>query len=308
MAGWRLVADVGGTHVRFARAVEGGRLVDRTEGDTVRHADFAEALGAYLETVGAAGPCAEASIAAAGPVAGGAVRLTNGTWTIRRDAVSRRLGGVPVHLFNDLQAAALGIPWLEAADLLAVVAPEAPAAEGARLAVNVGTGFGAATLVPAPGGWASLAAEPGHMTFGATTEGELALRRDARPPVRSVEDALSGGGLVGLCRFYAGPGAAAPATSREILARAADDAAAGRAVEAFTALLGRVAGDLVLAAGAWAGVYLFGGVVEGWHATADTRLFAAHFTDKGKMSARMAAVPVHVVTNEAAPLIGLARH
>lgn len=309
MAGWRLVADVGGTHVRFARAVEGGRLVDRVERDVAGYAEFGDALRAYLGAVGGSDTCADASIAAAGPVGRDELRLTNGAWTIRRAEVSAMLGGAPVRLFNDLQAAALGIPWLEPADLLPVLTPGATAPEGARLAVNVGTGFGAAALVPAPGGWASLAAEPGHMTFGATTATELALRTEARPPFLSVEDALSGGGLVDLCRHFAGAGAEATAeTSHEVLARAPDDPAAGRAVETFTGLLGRVAGDLVLAAGAWGGVYLFGGVVEGWHATADTAHFAGHFTDKGKMSERMAAVPVHVVTNEAAPLIGLARH
>lgn len=313
MAGWRLVADVGGTHVRFARAPGDGRLADRAEWETAGHAAFADALAAYLGEVGGAASCSDAAIAAAGPVSGDAVKLTNGTWTIRRDEVAGLLGGVPVRLFNDLEAAALAIPWLEPADLLPAGAPHsapnrAPDAGGARLAVNVGTGFGAAALVAVPGGWQSIAAEPGHMTLGATTEEEWALRTVARPPVTSVEDALSGGGLVALHRFFAGAAPAADGPSaHDVLASAADDPAAGRAMRLFTVLLGRVAGDLVLAAGAWGGVYLFGGVVEGWHAAADTRLFREHFASKGKMSGRMGSVPVYVVVNEAAPLIGLAR-
>ena len=308
MADWRLVADVGGTHVRFARALADGRLADWDERATAGHPEFADALGAYLEAVGGAGDCNGAAIAAAGPPSGDEIKLTNGVWTIRRSEVSRRLGGAPVRLFNDLEAAALAIPWLDAGDLIPVVTPgRTPSGEGARLAVNVGTGFGGAALVPVPGGWASLAAEPGHMTLGATSAEELALRTGARPPVRSVEDALSGAGLVSLYRFFAGTETDVR-TSQQILARTGADSAAARATETFTVLLGRVAGDLVLAAGAWGGIYLFGGVVEGWQAVADADLFRAQFTAKGKMADRMATVPVHVVTNDAAPLIGLARH
>lgn len=309
MAGWRLVADVGGTNVRFARAGEGGRLSDRVEHGTADFPGFADALAAYLDRIGGAEGCESASIAAAGPVADGEIRLTNGTWVIREAEVSRLLGGVPVSLFNDLQAAAVSIPWLDAADLWPLLTPEAaPAPGAARLAVNVGTGFGAAALAPAGQDWISLASEPGHMTLGATTEAELALRRELDPPAESVEDVLSGDGLVALYRLFAGRAAPAELHSREVLAGAGADPAAGQAAAMFTRLLGRVAGDLTLATAAWGGVYLFGSVVLGWRAVADRAAFRAAFTAKGKMSARMDAVPVHVVTNEAAPLIGLARH
>lgn len=306
---WRLVADVGGTNVRFARALEDGALADRAEHGTAGYPAFADALAAYLEGIGGTEGCASASIGAAGPVAGGDVRLTNGAWTIRGADVSPLLGGVPVSLFNDLEAAALAIPWLEPADLRPVVTPEAaPEAGGALLAVNVGTGFGAAALVPAGEGWISHPGEPGHMTFGATSAEELALRSDLEPPALSVEDLLSGSGLVSLYRRFAGPGAGGPGHSQEVLARTGSDEAARRSVELFTTVLARVAGDLVLATAAWGGVYLFGSVALGWREGADLAAFRERFTAKDKMAARMAAVPVYAVTNEAAPLIGLARH
>lgn len=310
MGTWRLVADVGGTNVRFARALEDGRLADRAEHATADWPHFADALAAFLDEVGGARECASASLAAAGPVRDGEVRLTNGDWVIRRDEVARLLGGVPVRLFNDLQAAALAIPWLDAADLWPVVVPKTASAQRAvRLAVNVGTGFGAAALVPVEDGWASLASEAGHMTLGAATADELALRRELEPPALSVEDVLSGAGLVRLYRHVAGSGTASgDLHSAEVLARAATDPAARRTIAVFNVLLGRVAGDLVLATGAWGGVYLFGSVLLGWYERADREVFRQSFTAKGKMTARMSEVPVHVAANEAAPLIGLARH
>lgn len=310
MGAWRLVADVGGTHVRLSRAGPEGRLADRVEWETSRHPAFTDALQAYLARIGGAQGCAGARIGAAGPVAGGAVRLTNGAWTIRADEVSGLLGGAPVRLFNDLEAAALAIPWLGSGDLLPLVTPRAaPAPGGARLAVNVGTGFGAAALVPAAGGWATLASEAGHMTLGATTADELALLAALGSAAPSVERALSGEGLVALYRAFAAREARPPAarTAPQVLALAPGDPAARRATAAFTVLLARVTGDLVLATAAWGGAYLFGSVILGWHARCDPGLFRAQFTAKGKMAGRMAEVPVCLVTNEAAPLIGLAR-
>ncbi len=118
------------------------------------------------------------------------------------------------------------------------------------------------------------------MSLGATTSGELALWRALEPPAKSVEDVLSGHGIVALHRHFAPPGDAA-AHSEEILAAVPADPAARRTAETFTALLGRVAGDLVLATAAWGGVCLFGGVVHGWHAQADLAVFRRHFTAKG---------------------------
>lgn len=308
MGGWRLVADVGGTNARFARALADGRLADRAEHATAGFASFAEALRGYLDGLCEVGPCSGARIAAAGPVAGDEVRLTNGTWTIRKGEVSRLIGGAEVRLFNDLQAAALSIPRLDPADLAMVLSPAtAPGPGGSILAANVGTGFGAAVLIALAEGWASLASEAGHTTLGATTADELALWAALFPAAVSVEDVLSGAGIVRLYRHFAAREPAAEPHPEDILAAVPDDPAAHRAAAAFTALLARVTGDLVLATGAWAGVYLFGGVVHGWHRHADLDAFRAHFTAKGKMAGRMASVPVHVVRNEAAPLIGLAR-
>lgn len=312
MTGWRLVADVGGTNVRFARAFRDGRLADRVERAVSEFPAFASALGRYLDQTGDLTGCEGARIAGAGPVADDAIRLTNIDWTIRAGEVSRVLRGAPVALFNDVQAAAMSVPHLSAEDLLPVVNgtgnpdPSAP-----RLAVNIGTGFGAATLAHTEPGWISVPSEAGHMTLAATSAEEFALCTDPGRRFRSVEDVLSGPGLVSLHRHLTAPtGAqAAPAPRpRQILAQRDTDPVARRAAEMFTALLARICGDLVLATAAWGGLYLFGSVVLGWHDHRACEAFRSIFTAKQKMASRMAAVPVHVVGNDLAPLIGLARH
>lgn len=309
MSRWRLVADVGGTNVRFARARSGGRIEDVVEHESAAYERFGDALDDYLAGIGGSRSCAGALIGAAGPVENDEIRLTNGRWTIRRKDISRRLGGCAVRLFNDLQAVALSIPMLEPADLVTVIAGNADTGEAAtRLAVNVGTGFGAATLIAGPRGWMSMASEAGHIALAATTAAEFALCQSTHPRLQSIEDVLSGPGLehlYGHFRQQAGV-AAALRHSREIFERLDSDTIARQTADMFTALLARICGDLVLATAAWGGLYLFGSVIQGWHAHADIEAFRRHFAAKGKMSARMASVPVRLVTNHAAPLIGLA--
>jgi glucokinase len=99
-------------------------------------------------------------------------------------------------------------------------------------------------------------------------------------------------------------GDAGPASS--VFAEASRDAAAARTVELFTAILGRIAGDLTLATAAWGGVYLCGSVATAWSAIADADRFRAEFTRKGPMRARMQQVPTAVIRRDIAALFGLA--
>ena len=310
MSRWRLVADVGGTNVRFARARSGGRIEDVVEHESAAYGRFGDALDAYLaNSVDGIDSCCGALIGAAGPVGDDEIRLTNGRWSIRREDISRRLGGCPVRLFNDLQAVALSIPVLEPGDLVTVVAGNADTAKATtRLAVNVGTGFGAATLIAGPRGWMSMASEAGHIALAATTAAEFELCQSPHLHLQSIEDVLSGPGLEHLYSHFCQQAGVAPAVrhSREIFERLDSDTIARRSADMFTVLLARICGDLVLATAAWGGLCLFGSVIQGWHAHADIEAFRRHFAAKGKMSARMATVPVRLVTNHAAPLIGLA--
>jgi glucokinase len=113
---------------------------------------------------------------------------------------------------------ALALPHLGEGDAEVL---RAGAAAGPRLALNVGTGLGGAVAVPVVGGWTALAAEPGHMRFGAVTEAERALL----PMVETVEDLVSGRGIAELHRRLAGHAAAIPAEA--VLARAGEDPIAG---------------------------------------------------------------------------------
>ena len=305
MTGWRLVSDVGGTNVRFARGHADGRIEDMRSVPLQGADSFCGALTAYISQTGGMEGCTSAAIGAAGPVENNRVALTNADWVLDGEDISIALGGAPVRLVNDLEAAAIALPFLGSGDIEAFGdAPGQQAHTGAKLAVNVGTGFGAATVFAGPdGGYLTRPSEAGHMTLAATSESE----RSAFAGCHSIEDVLSGHGLVDLhARLCAGTEEAPAHDAAEVLQRCDQEAAAAGALGVFTDLLGRICGDLVLAGAAWGGVYLFGSVTGGWQAVADPARFRRTFEGQGAMRDRLQGVPTRIVTRADAPLLGLA--
>jgi len=211
------------------------------------------------------------------------------------------MGGVPVALVNDLEAVAAALPYLTSDDLTTLGAP-APVRpqERTMLAVNVGTGFGAASVIRRDGRWYTCPSEAGHMTLG-PVEPVTALPADT-----SVEDVLSGNGVARLYERLAGARSGRIQQASDVLAASGDDPIAARTVELFAAILGRVAGDIALATCAWGGVYLCGSVATAWAGTADIERFRAEFIRKGPMRARMLNVPTAVIRRHNAALYGLA--
>jgi glucokinase len=169
-----LVADVGGTNIRFGLVtVRHGRP------HTVRvmplrdHLDLADAVETYLANFGHHGRPAAACVAVAGPVQGDRFRMTNGSWDISVEESRRRLGFERLELLNDLAALALAVPHLAEADARRI----GDAATTARLGtasepisqpepvavVGCGTGLGVAGLRWCDDRWAPIAGEGGHV-------------------------------------------------------------------------------------------------------------------------------------------------
>ncbi len=80
-----LAADVGGTHARFGLVEVGGgvrpRLNNRLDLEAEHFPAFLDALHSYIEQTGLAELPRAAAIAAAAPVTGGRVTLTNRNWS-----------------------------------------------------------------------------------------------------------------------------------------------------------------------------------------------------------------------------------
>lgn len=277
MTGWRLVCDVGGTNIRIGRS-EGPKQIENViVHQTRRCSSLLDDLLGYCRTFDDYDQCQGLAVAAAGPVDTGRVTLTNGYLTIDQAELTAGLNGRPVALFNDLEAAAYSVPLLGDSDLNPIVRTSSRSSKP-FLVINVGTGFGAALLLQTPSGWQSVATEAGHTSLAA-------FDRDGRPAMNSVmcvENKISGLALP--------PGQ--PFASSQFASE-------------FGELLGWTCGNLVLATGAWGGVYFCGTVASAWIQAGNLSSFTAAFQNKGRMSERMARVPVSEILLPHPALIGL---
>ena len=304
MKRWKLIADVGGTNARFARSAGPGDLQDVKKLNVRDFPTFHSALQAYLEGVDC-GQCTGGSISAAGPVNRDEVVLTNAPWRIAADDVGSALGDRPVMLFNDLEAVALALPHLTSDDVRQLGGPLPDLdAKSTRLAVNVGTGLGAAAAVPIGGAWLCMPSEAGHISYAATTADEAKLLGS----IGSVEDLLSGRGIRRLQKELRGTPGAKPHSVPEdptIFGEPGIDAVSAEALEIFTRILARISGDLVLATSAWGGVFFCGSVARAWSEVADIESFRATFESKGAMTARMRNVGTSLILLSEPALYGL---
>lgn len=309
MSSCRLLADIGGTNVRFARSEREGEVVAHRSYRIQDFDRFAAALRTYEADTGELHDCRDVAIGAAGPVINGRVTLTNGDWKLSEKDISASLGGVSVTLVNDVEAVALSLPHLTAEDLLPLGSIDAPeVTSGTKLVLNVGTGFGAATLISTQIGWQSCPSEAGHMSFGRQESSESEILSRGGLPRFTIEDALSGPGVQRLYQTLSadeeiGTDAIRP---EQVFTRAASDPVAAETVKHFSTWLGLVASDLALVTAAWGGVYLVGGIIEGWRPVAEPTRFRRSFEANEKMKDRLASIYSGIILRKDAALLGLA--
>ena len=310
MRGEFLLADIGGTNVRFA-VLRGGHIEAPEAWLTALYPDFGAAVRAYAEIAGLKLPLAGAAVCAAGPLVGDAITLTNCPWKISRAEIAAATGGA-VHLVNDFAAVAHALPVLTADDVVQI-GGVAPLSHAPKVALGPGTGLGVASAVFDGARWVAVAGEGGHVDLAPSNDRELAivfqLMRE-RGHV-AAEDAVSGPGLEALylaiasldgVLFKAKPVAAEIAKA----ARAKSDPVAVEAVALFTGWLGSVAGDLALTMGAQGGVYIAGGIVAQWGELFDAKLFRRRFEAKGRVKYFLEPIPCYLVTAKDIAFRGLA--
>lgn len=312
-----LCADIGGTKtlLGLARRDGQGRLAI-VRCDTfiaAKFTSFDQALGDFLSRCGPVslqGAC----LGVAGPVDGDRVRMTNLSWDIHAGDISARLGGVPTRLANDLEATAAGIDAVVPEQLTTLQAGQA-VAQAPQLVVAAGTGLGLATRIWNGRHYQVVPGECGHMNWAPPTaefDRLLPHLRHAAGGMRLTnEHVVSGIGLPHLYRAVAAllgePPPEAPVRGEDIAARAAaGETPARRVVEYFIAAYGSLAGDHALAVLARGGVFIAGGIAQKWLPHLQNGGFIRAFGDKPPYASIASAIPVHVVTEPALPLLGAA--
>ncbi len=307
-----LLADVGGTHVRFTRLEDRhGKAAPMVNKQTRDHTSFADGLAGF----GAISPIHDARsliVAAAGPVIDGPVQLTNHNWTFDAGDLAAEFGFDQVVIVNDFVAEAMAIPDLGDDDQLPVHTGKA--IFGMPMSViGPGTGFGSAVLINHSGRHLCLPGEAGHVGFAATNQREQEIWAIVGEELNMspvAEAIISGPGLLrcyrALCKLE---GKAATSDSSKAVVQAGLQGGDRLAVEAccmFAAQFGRLAGDLALIVGAFGGVYLTGGMARRLAPYLSTESFSRSFVDHPPYGELLARVPVILVLRDCPALDGLA--
>ncbi|MCG6956200.1 MAG: glucokinase [Gemmatimonadetes bacterium] len=307
--GARVVADLGGTHARFATLTATGGLQDV---EVMSCADFPRMEDAIRTYFGGHGidDVAEICLAVAGPVDQDPVELPNNPWAFSRTQLEKELGA-RLTVINDFTAQALSIDRLDLDDLTWIGMPR-PHDGGTRVVVGPGTGLGVAIHQH---GSPVLNSEGGHVGFSPTSDHEIDLLKAMRTRFRrlSMERFLSGPGLENLYwanwqleRGHVDSGWS-QITAREVATMAGrGDPVALRSVEDFFDILATFAGDLALTAWATGGVYMSGGVMRRLVALFDLQRFRARFEDKGRFTRFCETVPIAWIRFEYPGLMGCA--
>ena len=322
-----LAVDLGGTHVRFRCMEDDARPGSVHVVEAREVTSFEAAFELWRERTGMRGRLDAVAVAAAGPVAGDRVRVTNLGWILDAREIERSLDAGRCVLVNDVTAIAWALPRLGEGDVRELGAGDSggrAAGVGERFGTDgtdgraamaviaPGTGLGVSGLVPdGAGGFAAVEGEGGHRTLAAQSPREWAIVNALaeRFGHASAERALSGPGIEALYRAVAsidGASCRGDRTAAEIAhdAFTRSDPVAVEAVATFTGFLGSVAGDLALTLGARGGVYLAGGIVPGWGGRFDAARFLDRFRAKGRFRGYLDAVPVRVVTHPYPALAG----
>lgn len=306
------VADIGGTHARFALAsVQGGRVAQLGEAVTFKVADYASlplAWRAFAATTPREPPKV-AAIALACPIEGEVLKLTNNPWVLRPATLAREIGVEKLEIINDFGAVAHAVAQIDPAQLIHVCGPHRPLPQrGVISIVGPGTGLGVAQLLRAEKAYHVVECEGGHVDFAPLDafEDEL-LRRMRQQFTRvSVERIASGPGLAQI--YAALPGQQTVAPEDKILWSTAiqgEDPLARAALDHFCLCLGAIVGDIALTHGAKA-VVLAGGLPPRIAHLLPTSGFAQRLTAKGRFAAHMADLPVWLIAHPQPGLFGAA--
>ena len=304
-----LVGDIGGTHCRLALAHGGspGEAVTLLRSARFRNAEHRNLASIVRTFLADTPPPRIACLAVAGPTDGQRVQFTNLDWQLDATQLARDCSLGRLTFINDFSAVGWGLNTLRAEDCL-TLQTGTPDPHGIKAAIGAGTGLGVSLCVP-QGDWhRPLPSEGGHIGFAPVDAEQDRLLLSLRTEFGrvSMERLVSGPGLEALYRFarqdQGWPAQTLPAAAISAAGFAETDPAAVQALRLFVTLYGQVAGDIALVGRTQGGVYLAGGIAPQLQPLFTAPHFLASFRNKGRFSAWMHSVPVHLVLD---PDIGL---
>lgn len=310
-----IVADVGGTHARFAVAqMEDGGIVSLSSPVTLATADhpsFEIAWKLFGESLRRPLPRA-AAIAVAAPIRNDLIKLTNSPWVVQPSQFAEKLDLDTYLLINDFAAVAHAVDYVDDSQLVHVAGPQLPLPQSGIISViGPGTGLGVAILLRDGEQTQVLATEAGHCDFAPldAVEDHILQKLRIRHGRVSVEEIVSGPGLRAIYETLSEmEKRAMPAGDDKTLwamALEGRDNIAAAALDRFFLTLGSVAGDIALAHGPGP-VVLAGGLGLRLADHIADSSFAERFVSKGHYRGLMESLTVKLITHPEPGLLGAA--
>jgi glucokinase len=317
-----LAGDVGGTKVHLAlyEFINGNLTYTRDERYPAKdYSGLEEIVRIFL----GADTVTSACFGVPGPVRDGRLRLTNLPWTLDSRELAQHLKIDHVFLINDLEANGYGVAELKADQIYSLAEGDASQI-GNRALIAAGTGLGEGILawngrihVPMP-------SEGGHSDYAPRNEDEIDLLRYLKQKYNgriSFERVVSGMGLTNIYDFLRDvrgmeePEWLAERLSSEDpnaviteLALAAKSEICEKALDMFVAAYGAEAGNLALKVLSIGGLYIGGGIAPRILEKLKDGTFMRSFTDKGRLSQLLINMPVRVILESRAALLGAAAY
>jgi glucokinase len=317
-----LAGDVGGTKVHLA-------LYDFTEGKLTYSHDqrypakdyngLEEIVREFLGDKQVTSAC----FGVPGPVRDGRLRLTNLPWTLDSRELAHNLKIDYVFLINDLEANGYGVAELTP-DQIYTLSEGDPSQTGNRALIAAGTGLGEGILAWNGRHHIPMPSEGGHTDYGPRNEDEIDLLRFLKQKYNgrvSYERVVAGMGITNIYDFLRDVrGLEEPAWLRDRiatedpnaviteLALAAKSELCEKTLDMYVSAYGAEAGNLALKVLSVGGLYLGGGIAPRILEKLKDGIFMKAFTDKGRLSQLLINMPVRVILEPRAAVLGAASY
>jgi glucokinase len=328
-----LAGDVGGTKVHLALyKFEQGVLqhVRDQKFPATQYPDLQTVVREFLSVKAdpsqdPSRPIVAACFGVPGPARNNVVRLTNLPWTLDSHQLSRDLGIEHLFLINDLEANGYGIAELTPEQIL-VLSQGDTGQVGNRALIAAGTGLGEAFLIWNGKSYIPMASEGGHTDFGPRSDLEIELWRYLRadPEINghvSWERVCSGIALKKIYSFLRDVKKMeeSPSLRQRMLQKdpnsvigecgeSGESELCVKALDMFVSAYGAEAGNLALKVLAHGGVYVGGGIAPKILKKMQDGNFMRAFCDKGRMHDLVAQMPVRIILESRAALMGAAAY
>jgi glucokinase len=320
-----LAGDIGGTKTilaLFSAEAGLGNAIAEAVFPSTGYDSLEEMVAEFLSHA-QHGTMAAACFGVAGPVTRGQATVTNLSWNVSEDRLSSTLEIPKVALINDVQALGCSIEIIDA-EKLETVNEGRPEAGGAMAVIAPGTGLGEAILLWSGNSYRCYPSEGSHADFAPADELQVGLLRHVGRKYGHVswERVCSGIGIRNLYEYLLTTGQhEEPEWLREKLSDTPDpvpDIFRGalketppvklctETVNMFVSILGAEAGNLALKAMASGGVFIGGGLARQAEEVICSGLFMEAFTGKGRMTGLLRDIPVQIVMDPRASLLGAA--